>query len=101
MDYKREMPSLEAILNPHAQQDAFTRRMRDEHAFVGAKRLADGTYVGIVRLLYTMAICIDVSEYTAYQRRYCYQDTAACLKEYELLESGRDVPQGWIAKRPA
>lgn len=93
--------SVEVILNPEAQQDAFTRRMHDEHQFVGAKRLADGTYVGVTRLLYTLAICIGVGEHTAYTRRYCYEDAATCLMEYQLLESGSDVPQGWIAKRPA
>lgn len=101
MERQIDTLSVEAVLNPANEQDAFTRKMRDELNYVGARRLVDGTYVGVMRLVFTLAICIGVTPYSAYTRRYCYQDAAVCLREYQLLEGGGDVPTGWIQQRPS
>lgn len=94
---------LETLMNPsgEGQQDAFTQKMRDELGFVGAKRLEDGTYVGLQPLLFTLAICIGVGVYTPFVRRYCYENGPDCLHAYQILATGDDIPEGWIAKRPA
>lgn len=97
------MEPLSETLNPTAQgqQDDFTEWMRSKDAaFVGAKRLSDGTYVGLKRLLFTHAICMGVTREASYTRRYCYEDLVTCLDEYRGLVSIDDVPVGWIAQRP-
>lgn len=94
------MSSIDDLLFPAGEQDDFTRRMRDELGYVGARRLPDGTYVGLLRLMFTMAICVGVSEFTSYTRRYCFENTTVCLDQYRLMTSADDAVEGWIATRP-
>lgn len=92
---------LNTVLSPDDMQDDFTRELlQEDFGFIGAKRLEDGTYVGLIRLYSTVAICIGVDRYSAYRRRYCYKDLGACLAAYKALQTGDDVPKGWIARRP-
>ncbi|WP_417546484.1 hypothetical protein [Marinobacter sp.] len=97
------MASVQETLNPQGpgQQDEFTEWMRGPEArFIGAKRLPDGTYAGVLPLLFTYAICLGVSYTDAYKKRFCYNDTSTCLHEYSQLASFDDEPSGWVARRP-
>ncbi len=92
-------PELDAILNPPDQQDEFTHWLRDEAGYLAAKRLPDGSYATITRLLTTLGICLGVGQ-IGWARRFCYRDTAECLAAWQALESQGDTPTGWIARRP-
>ncbi|MPQ69497.1 hypothetical protein [Pseudomonas sp. MWU12-2323] len=97
------MESIHETLNPSGfgQQDEFTDWMRSAAAgFVGAKRLPDGTYCGVLPLIFTYAICLGVTYEAAYQKRFCYKDTPVCLHEYSKLASFNDEPKDWVARRP-
>ncbi len=89
---------IDAILNPAAQQDDFTRYLRDM-GYSAAKRLPDGSYAALTRLLTTTAICLGVDG-TGWARRFCYQDTAECIHAWQCLQTRADEPTGWIARRP-
>lgn len=92
---------VQALMNPPDQQDDFTRKLHQwEYGFVGAKRLEDGTYVGLRRLAFTLAICIGVTETDTFKRRYCFSDITLCIDEYVKITTGDDIPEGWIARRP-
>lgn len=93
---------LSEVLSPDHMQDDFSRALvsSPDYGFVGAKRLDDGTYVGIKRLVTTIAICVGIDEISAYRRRYCYNDLKSCLAAYERICSGNEEPSGWIARRP-
>jgi hypothetical protein len=92
---------VDALMNPPDRQDDFTRLLRtDDYRFVGAKRLDDGTYVGLRRLAYSLAICIGVTRTDVFKRRYCFTDITQCIDEYVKITSPDDVPEGWIARRP-
>lgn len=98
------MESVDEVLNPTGpdQQDEFTRWLRGPEAqFLGAKRLPDGSYAGVVRLAFTCAICLGPTYEDAYQRRFCYENIQALLHEYQKLTSINDTPEGWVARRPA
>lgn len=94
---------LQNIFSPPELQDEFSRELvsNPDYGLIGAKRLKDGTYCGLVRLITTIAICVDVTPYSAYTRRYCYRDLSACLAAYAALEDGNSIPEGWDACRPA
>jgi len=95
--------SVHDTLNPNGpgQQDEFTKWMRGPEArFVGAKRLPDGTYAGVLGLMFTHAICMGVTYEAAYQKRFCYEDMTVCLHEFSLLASFNNEPAGWVARRP-
>lgn len=93
---------LDDLMNPPDRQDEFTALMRSELGFFGAKRLDDGTYVGLTRLAFTAAICIGTDELTPAKRRYCFDrtDFTLCIDEYVKIVTGEDTPEGWIARRP-
>lgn len=93
---------LDDLMNPPDRQDEFTARMREELDFFGAKRLDDGTYVGLKRLMFTTAICIGTDEWTPQKRRYCFDrgDFTLRIDEYVKIATGEDTPEGWIARRP-
>ena len=94
------MDTVQDTMNPADRQDAFTQWMRTEARFLAAKKLDDGTYAGILPLLFTHAICIGVTEITAYAKRYCFDDGPTCLHEWSKLSQFTDEPEGWIARRP-
>lgn len=97
------MESVQQTLNPSGpdQQDAFTDWMRGSEArYVGAKRLPDGNYAGVQRLLYTYGLCLGVTFESPYEKRFCFDDLSQCLLAFSQLESARDEPSGWIARRP-
>lgn len=88
-------------LSPEESQDDFTKRLLDPgFGFTVAKKLDDGTYVGISRLAFTYAIHIGIDEERSFRRRYCYSDMNSLLGAYADLKTGNDVPEGWIARRP-
>ncbi len=96
------MLSVNDIVNPQGegQQDEFTAWLVDSQGFIGAKRLPDGGYVALQRLLFTLAICVGVTPHVSYTRRYCFADATICLHEYERIESLDAEPEGWVARRP-
>ncbi len=95
------MDALVNELSPPSRQDDFTKRMLNEFEFIGAKRCDDGTYVGLIRLFFTVAICIDVTETQAYRYRFCYDNLSDCLANYEKLDTDTDHYQlsGYVASR--
>jgi hypothetical protein len=62
-------------------------------------RYIDGGYIGLIRLLYTTALCIDLHRY-GYETRFCYQDRARAVDACNALQSIDDLPlPGYIARR--
>lgn len=62
------------------------------------RELPDGTIVGVGRLIFTVAIYMDV-ERDGWGRCFCFDNRALCLSEYDKLTSGDDEPTGFIARR--
>lgn len=96
------MHSVNEIVSPQGegQQDEFTAWLVETQGFIGAKRLPDGGYVALQRLLFTLAICVGPTYDASYTRRYCYADASICLHEYERITSMDAEPEGWVARRP-
>ena len=80
-------------------QDAFTRTMVEQLGFICARRLPDGTYVGIKPLLFTIALCVGTTESDAYERRYCYENSSDCISEFQTMQNRDHEPTGWVARR--
>lgn len=83
-----------------AIQDEFTRRMVESGLFVFCRKLEDGTYIGLCRLAFTIALCIGITESAMFTRRYCYDNAGDALFEYDTMTRGDYLPTGWIARRP-
>lgn len=96
--------SIADILRPAAQQDEFTTWMLDNEAngglYIGAKKLPDGTYAGVIKLAFTEAICLGVTRDCAAEKRYCYDQLGNLLIAFHQLKSFNDEPTGWLSARP-
>ena len=82
------------------RNEAIERQLNDpENRFITWRQLDDGTYVAMVRLITTIGLCIGVDQ-TGYAQRYCFNDPTIAHAAYLMLKTGKDVPYGWIARRP-
>lgn len=62
------------------------------------RRLPDGTYAALYKLMFTMAICTGLNG-TGYAYRWCFDDEARAFSELQKLENMDDEPTGFIARR--
>jgi hypothetical protein len=96
------MTSLAEALRPAALQDEFTAWMlkEDGGGYIGARRLPDGSYAGVLRLAFTYGLCLGVDRGCPATKRYCFEHIYDCLIAFEQLTSSDDEPVGWVASRP-
>lgn len=92
------MDEFHQVLCPPERQDEFTKKMITELGFVGAKKV-DGSYVGLMRLMFTIAICVGVTEHSPFTKRYCFEDITECLAQYKLLDDLQHEVSGYVATR--
>ena len=70
-----------------------------EHmGYQNVRQLPDGTWAGTIELLYTRAICTNITP-LSYSYRWCFEDRQRAVDELNKLESMDDTPTGWIARR--
>lgn len=60
--------------------------------------LPDGTYAGLVKLMFTTAIVTGM-DWSGYAYRFCFKDPDKALSELKKLENMDDEPTGFIARR--
>lgn len=68
--------------------------------YIDVRLLPDGSIAGLMRLLTTVAICLDVTRTCSYERRFCFRDAALAMQRFSELQSEDDTPEGWHARRP-
>lgn len=67
--------------------------------YLAIRVLPDATIIALGDLLYTRAIFIDLN-LQGYAQRYCFEDRLLASTEFWKLDSGDQVPHGFIARRP-
>lgn len=78
--------------------EKLTRTFFIDNGYIEARQLKDGTWIGLLELYYTVAICTDLSE-TGLKNRYCFDDPAIALNQFCIMDSDECIPLGYIAKR--
>jgi hypothetical protein len=68
--------------------------------FTHWRQLDDGTYIAIGRLMFSVALFIDVQPITPYRKRFCFPSLDLAIAAYTDMQTPDDVPTGWIARRP-
>lgn len=94
--------SLNEALCPAAQQDDITRKMVSwEGEYYAAKRLDDGTYVGMRSLLdAAYVLCMNIGTDQERWYKYNIRDARTMTLEYMKITCGEDIPKGWEGRRP-
>jgi hypothetical protein len=62
------------------------------------RQLTDGTYVAMIKLLFTVAIVIDVDEF-GFAKRFCFDNPRLALEQFHVLSDQDSEPIGWVARR--
>jgi len=62
------------------------------------RKLPDGTWAAITRLLYTAGLCVGLDAF-GWAARYCFDDTSKAVCELYKIQSLTEVPSGFIAQR--
>lgn len=86
----------------YAEQEA--EIIRKENAefpdYLEVKVLPDNSIAILMELMYTRAICLGASRYTAFTRRFCFEDRAKASELFKTLQSEDDELEGYTARRP-
>ncbi|MBB2915898.1 hypothetical protein [Cupriavidus alkaliphilus] len=70
-----------------------------QNGYTQVRRLPDGSYAGVSRLLFTTALYIGLDVW-GWERRYCYESERDALAALAALETSDDEPTlGYVAKR--
>lgn len=72
---------------------------RIQNDYRAIRKLPDGSYAILQDLMFTRAILLGADQYTACHTRYCFEGRAWADREFSLLESETDEPEGYTAKR--
>jgi hypothetical protein len=88
-------------MNNHEQRPDIEAVLKDpDNHFMDWRRLDDGTYIALARLAFTVGLFVGVGPITPYKRRYCFDNLNDAATAFIDMETGDDVPTGWIARRP-
>lgn len=69
-----------------------------ENGFHTLRKLPDGTYAGLLTLLFTTAIHTGLS-WGGWAYRYCYEDPKRAVLELYKLSEMDEAPAGYVARR--
>lgn len=75
-------------------------KLQRDNGYLAVRRLADGSIAVLCELLFTRSICLGADKHLAFTtRRFCFENRAWADREFALLQSKDDIPEGWIAHR--
>lgn len=76
-----------------------TKGYLEEQGYYTVRQLPDGTWAGLISLIFTTGLCLNLDE-TGYDGRFCYEDPQDAISALMTLKSAKDTPlPGWVAQR--
>ena len=70
-----------------------------ECGYTHVRKLPDGKWIGILPLVSTTDIAVDINA-VSLRYRFCFDDKNLLYKAFIEMESVEDIPIGWIACSP-
>lgn len=64
-----------------------------ENNYLMARQLPGGEWVAMVRLAFTWSICTDVTPYTPFNYRWCFEDKAEAVYFLKTMKEYDEVPE--------
>ena len=61
--------------------------------FSRVRKLEDGSFVGCMKLTYTMSVCCDISPTTPYAYRWCFKDPEEAFYFYDNIKEFDEIPE--------
>ena len=69
------------------------RYLTDEEHFIKVCKLEDGSFVGCMKLTYTMSVCCDISPTTPYAYRWCFKDPEEAFYFCDNIKEVDEIPE--------
>lgn len=66
--------------------------LTDEEHFIKVRKLEDGSFVGCMKLMYTMSVCIDITPTTPYAYRWCFKDPEEAFYFCDNIKEFDEIP---------
>lgn len=63
-----------------------------ENRFSHMRKLPGGEWCALMRLAYTWSVCMDITPYTAFRYRWCFEDIGEALYFLSTAEDYDEVP---------
>lgn len=60
---------------------------------IHARKLEDGSWCGLMKLLYTLSVCMGISPTDAYCYRWCFEDPAEAVHLYKTATEYDEIPE--------
>lgn len=64
-----------------------------ENSFLAWRRLEDGEYIGLIKLLFTMSVCTGIEPNTPYKYRWCFKDAREAINFYGQAKEFDEIPE--------
>lgn len=64
-----------------------------ENSFIIWRKLDDGEYIALQRLMFTMSVCMGVELTLAYKYRWCFEDPAEAVQFFNQAKQYDDIPE--------
>lgn len=103
MKAKRHRPAPGQLVLPHIDPADVALAdlagdIQTESGYASVRALDDGTIIALGRLTFTTALYVDLTR-SGWARRYCFDSPPRAVDAFDRLQSGDDVPAGWIEQR--
>lgn len=56
------------------------------------RKLADGEWIGLYRLIYTLSVCMGIGEITSFKYRWCFEDPTEAILFFHTAVEFDDIP---------
>lgn len=64
-----------------------------ENRFIAWRKLETGEVIGILELMFTTSVCMDVTPITPYAYRWCFEDRHEAVAFFEMAKEFDEVPK--------
>lgn len=69
-----------------------------DQGYLRVRKLEDGTFIGLGKLIFTTAIYCDLDQ-QGYDKRFCFEKPEKALEEFNKMKTINDEPSGYVARR--
>ena len=77
-----------------------TREWFLANQYLRSRQLPDGRWIAVTNQIYTTSLYVDVTERSAYRKRFCFERTAEAVQALEEWDGTGDPPGPWIKEKP-
>lgn len=63
------------------------------HLYEYPRKLSDGSWCGLSKLMFTWSVCMDIDEFSPFKYRWCFEDFAEAMYFLQTAEDFDEVPE--------